>query len=259
MSAKEKKNKKRGLIFAFFFNAVLVALLAIPMIQSMDNEDPGLEIAEIEEQKIYTELPTEFEISPEENSNASSRPDPAPKSEPEPEPDPQPAPEEEPKEVVVDENSEEIPVPTPETPNDNEDIKPAPPKPAPDPKPSPNTNTNGNGSSPINSNGNSNVWSDDNGNGKFSRKVIHRDDRIKGLTKEHGTIVIRLAVDPYGRVVGAKYQKNLSSIKHDKLANAVMHYLKNYKFSRDYKVTKTQYCNFTITFDLDNKVKTKVK
>lgn len=250
---REKKNKRKGMLFAFFFAASIVAFAIFPFTQLIYPETtPEIELTDLEEpEKVFTELPTEFEITDSEE-NRSSRPEPKPKDTPDPQPDPEPEPE--PKEVVTDDNIQEEPVPQPDQPNHNENINPAPPEPSPNPNPNSNSGsqTNGNGNSNNPSNGNGDIWSDDNGKGKFTRKVIQRDERIKKLIKQRGTIVVRVAVDRDGRVKASEYQKGLSSIKHDRMGRVAEYYAKNYRFERDYKVAKTQYCNLTFIFELDD-------
>jgi len=247
----EKKNKKKGLLFAFFFTGSLIVLAVFPFRQIIQSTQlASLEMMELDEpEQKFTELPTDFEITNSEE-NRSSRPEPKPMDVPEP--TPEPSPQEEPKEVVTDDNVETDPIPQPETPNNNENINPAPPIPSPVPAPTTGgSTTNGNGASDSPSNGKGDVWSDDNGQGRFTRKVTKRDDRIKKLTKKEGTIIVRVAVNRDGRVTAAKYQYAKSTIKHKKMGRAAEHYAKNYRFERDYKVAKTQYCDLTFVFDLD--------
>ena len=251
---KEKKNKRRGLIVTFLFHGVLIAIALIPYTQYIyETESTDIELAENQPKKIYTELNTEVVMShTTSNSSSRSSSQPLPTTEPDPKPSA-----EEPKEVVTEENIVTETVVVPETPNNNENFIPIP---LPFPFPyfgNPNGNGNGgngNGNENLGGNGNGDhgngTWGNDNGNGKFSRKVISRPEaELKTITKKRGTMVIRLAIDRDGKVLDSKYMKELSSIKEDKLGKTTAKVALKYKFDRDYKVAEIQYCNITIIFE----------
>jgi hypothetical protein len=234
------------MFFAMLFSGVAIAVTIMPFTQYILQETMDIELLDLPDEKIYTEIPTEFIIS--NTTSHSSRSNAAPKEDPKPEIKPEPTPD--PKEVVTDDNIKEEPVPTPPTPNNNENINPAPPTPAPNPSNNNSSNNNGNSNGNSNNNGND-IWGNDNGDSKFSRKVLAHPEELKKLTKEKGTVVIRIAVNRDGKVVGTKYMKELSSIKHEKLGKAAAYYSKKYRFERDYKMPEVQYCNITLVFKLD--------
>lgn len=243
---REKKNKKKGMMFAVLFSVASVVATIIPFTQYIAQQAMDIELLDLLDEKIYTEIPVDFVIS--NTTSHSSRSNAAPKQDPKPEPKPEPQPD--PKEVVTDDNIKEEPVPTPPTPNNNENINPVPPTPAPNPNSNNSSNSNGSNQGNSNNNGND-IWGNDNGESKFSRKVLQHPEELKKLTREKGTVVIRIAVNRDGKVVDTKYMKEISSIKHDKLGKAAAHFAKKYRFERDYKVPEVQYCNITLVFDLD--------
>jgi hypothetical protein len=253
---KEKKNKKRGLIITFFVHGALIALALLPISQYLNEDLTDIELmADAKPEKIYTELNTEIMLS-NETSRSSSRATAKPMSHPKPKPEPTPAPE--PKEVVTDNSFEIVPIAVPEIPNNNENLNPAPPTPNPLPNPGTLSNSTSNGNGTIgeiigdvgNGDHGNGIWGNDNGSGKFSRKVVSRPEaELKKLTKQRGTMVIRLAIDRDGKILDSKYMKDLSSIKHDNMGNAAAKIARKYKFDRDYKVAEIQYCNITIVFE----------
>lgn len=252
---KEKKNKKRGLIITLFVHGALIALALLPISQYLNEDLTDIQLmTDAKPEKIYTELNTEIILSNETNKS-SSRATAKPMSHPEPNIEPTPVPE--PKEVETDNSFEIMPIAVPEIPNNNENFNPAPPTPNPSPNPATlsNSTSNGNGTKGdiIGEVGNGNhgngIWGNDNGSGKFSRKVISSPEaELKKMTKKSGSLVIRLAIDRDGKILDSKYLKDLSSIKHDNMGNAVAKISRKYRFDRDYTVAEIQYCNITIIF-----------
>lgn len=254
MNAQEKKIRKKSMLYTFYFNAALLIIALIPFSRYIQQENTEIVLMEFaEDEKIYTELNTEVIMSDESSRSASSG-DAKPLESPDPKPDPAPAPES--KEVVTDNNIIAQEIAIPEIPNNNENVNPAPGPQISEHIAAANSTTNGNGildnsfgntGNGINGNG---IWGNDTGDGKFRRKVTSRPEAdLKKLNKHEGSVVIRLAIDREGKIVGSKYMIELSSIKNESLGKAAAKIAKKYKFDKDYTVPEIQYCNITIIFE----------
>ena len=254
MTAQEKAIKNKSMRYTFYFNAALIIIALIPFSRYIHEKNTEIVLMEeLEGEKIYTELNTEVIMSNETSTSASSA-DAKPMESPDPKPDPAPAPES--KEVVTDNNTTAPEIAIPDVPNNNENINLNPGPQISEFIGTANSNTNGNGildnsfgnaGSGTEGNG---IWGNDNGDGKFRRKVISRPEAdLKKLNKHAGTVVVRLAIDRDGKILGTKFLIDSSSIKNESLGKAAAKIAKKYKFDKDYSAPEIQYCNITIIFE----------
>lgn len=88
------------------------------------------------------------------------------------------------------------------------------------------------------------------GEGIFNRKVIYRAD-VKKITREEGKIVMDLCINQDGRVVYAKVDKDLSTIKTTKVLKKASDLTIKYRFERDRTAPKKQCGTLTYVFEIE--------
>lgn len=278
-SEKEKKNRKRGILIAFFFHAALVIFGLLPFLTREVKEPKYEKVVEIQfaqfdsaskkaDDKAGAKKKTEAKKRTEKKVKKVE-----PKKKPTPKPKPQPKKR---KPVVTNEKSKTPPVKTDPKPTKTE-------KPAPDPKPTPDpveeveesaddtettdattkSDKDSAGTSAKDGKGKGDAGKDK-GEGKsgagkegedfqgtaiFSRKVIYRPD-IKKIVKKNGRIAINLCINREGRVIYVKYDKEASTIRDTDNIRKTLEATKLYRFERDYSVPKEQ-CG-KLTFIIEN-------
>jgi outer membrane biosynthesis protein TonB len=246
----EKKNKRRGLLIAFFVHLILIGLLLIPFMRYSIKEDVSLtEAVEI----------MVFDFSRKEGASAKARSEPqkeTPKETSNPEPaevfkiEPLPVPE-----VVTTTMPEPIKLPEPSMPKVETRPEPVPtptrpsPTPSPNPTPSVQTETASEGPSGDNQQGTSTSEGntdavegegkgsrydglDLSGDGVLTRRVIYRANLGDVVIKD-GVIVINICVNQRGTVVGAKHNKELSTITNYDVIRRAMDAVMQYRFEVD--------------------------
>ena len=261
----EKKNKKRGLIIAFYFHVALIILALLPFMGSMLSPDempedkmtfvtvdfsqaesssnvksPKKKAKKVEKKKKKVEKPVKKEVP-------KVKPKPAPKVLTTPEPEPAL---ETPTEVeeIAEEPVMEEPV-VEEAPAEVEEIE--------DP---------GTGDGEVEEVGTaSDIGSDSEtassgkadkgtgfgesaGEGIFNRKVIYRAD-VKKITKLSGKIVVELCINREGRVVFAKPDTAASTIKDFNVIRKAVDLTTKYKFARDLTAPRKQCGKMTYVFE----------
>ena len=77
------------------------------------------------------------------------------------------------------------------------------------------------------------------GTGIFNRKVIFRADIAK-VIKEEGKIVVNLCINQEGRVVYAKYNRELSTIRTSNVVRKAIDATTSYRYAKDYTAPKKQ-------------------
>lgn len=272
VSEKEKKNRKRGILFAFFFHAALVIFGLLPFLTKEMKEPTYEKVIEIQ----FAQFDASSSNKADEKAGAKKKTEqkkttekkvetPKPKEKPQPKPLP-----EKPKPVLTSENTKTPPIKTAPKPTKVEKPKPQT-KPSPKPveeveetseaatesknESSGNSAENGKGKGDYGKDkgegtqGNGKEGDDFTGTAIFSRKVIYRPD-IKKIVKKDGRIAINLCINNDGRVVYVKYDKESSTIRDTDNIRKTLEATKLYKFERDYTVPKQQ-CG-KLTFIIDN-------
>lgn len=246
----EKKNKRRGILIAFFVHLILIGLLLIPFMRYSMKEDVSL--TEAVEVMI-------FDFSRKEGASAKARSEPekeTPKETSNPTPtevfkiEPLPVPE-----VVTTTMPEPVKLPTPSMPKVETRPDPTPtptrptPTPSPNPTPSVQTESVSEGPSGDHQQGSSTTTGntdavegegkgsrydglDLSGDGVLTRKVIHRASLDHIIVKD-GVIVINICVNQRGVVVGAKHNKEMSTIEDFALIRKAMDAVMQYRFETD--------------------------
>jgi len=260
----EKKNKKRGLIFAFYFHAALIVLGLLPFMGSMMSPDPIPEekmtfitvdfsqqessssvkspkkkAKKVEKRKKKVEKPVKKETP-------KVKPKPTKKiittSEPEPALETPTKTEEKAEEPVVEEPVVE------EAPAEVEEVE--------DPGTGKGEVEESGQASEIgsdtetSSSGNANNgagFGESTGAGIFNRKVIYRAD-VKKITHLSGTIVIELCINQRGQVVFSKPDTEASTIKDYDVIRKAVNLTTKYKFAKDYSAPKKQCGKMTYVF-----------
>lgn len=89
------------------------------------------------------------------------------------------------------------------------------------------------------------------GDGLFSRRVVHRAE-IQHLTKESGKIVINLCVNQGGRVVYTEFNKEESTIATPDLIREAIQATIKYRFEKDYTASTKQCGKLSFVFEIEN-------
>ena len=262
ITEKEKKNKKRGILFAFFFHAGLIIFGLIPFLTKDQPEpkyDNVIEIAFADFQSSSKKADDNAGAQKKAEAKKTTKKKVQKKVEPKkPEPKPQP------RKPVLTEKSAEVPVKT----------SPEPAKKRPEPvekveevsketseaatestnTTSGNSTNNGNGTGQHGTKndkgkqGEGMEGEDFTGTAIFNRKVIYRPD-IKKIVKKQGRIAINLCINREGRVILVKYDKENSTIRDTDNIRKTLEATKKYKFERDYTVPKQQCGKLTFIID----------
>ncbi|MEM6964259.1 MAG: hypothetical protein AAF573_05805 [Bacteroidota bacterium] len=262
----EKKNKKRGLLIAFYFHVGLIVLGLLPFMGNMLSPDPLPEeemtfitvdfsqqesasnkkspvkkAKKVEKRKKKIDKPVKKEIP-------KVKPKPAPKVVTTPKPEPALETPQEVVEEVTEEPVVEEPI-VEEVPAEVEEVE--------DP---------GTGSGEVEEAGEEMDMGSDNetsssgkanggdgfgesaGEGIFNRKVIYRAD-VKKITKLSGKIVVELCINRDGRVVFAKPDTEASTIKNFDVIRKAVNLTTKYKFARDYTAPRKQCGKMTYVFE----------
>lgn len=261
----EKKNKRRGILIAFWFHVALIALGLMPFLGSMASADllpdddttyitvdfstqessskvksPVKKAKKVEKRKKVVEKPVKKEV---------------PKVKPKPAPPIVTTPE--PAEVVIPTETETTPEPEPVVEEPVVEEVPAEVEPVEDPGTGSGEVEEVGEASEIGSdnekassgNGDSgNGFGESNGEGIFNRKVIYRAD-VKKITKQSGKIVVELCINRDGRVVFAKPDTDASTIKDFDVIRKAVDLTTKYRFERDYTVPKKQCGKWTYVFE----------
>lgn len=274
VTEKEKKNRKRGMLIAFFFHAALIIFGLLPFLTREVKEPKYEKVIEIQfaqfdasskkaDDKAGAKKKTEKKKTTEKKVE---------KPKPEPKPEPKKT-----KPVLTDEKSKAPPIKTTPKPKKVEKKKKKTTKPAPKPtkeveetaeeadasEAATESTKESSGDAAENGKGKGDHGKDKGegkaGEGKdgddfkgtaiFSRKVIYRPD-IKKIVKKKGRIAINLCINNEGRVVYVKYDKDASTIRDNDNIRKTLEATKLYKFERDYSVPKQQ-CG-KLTFIIDN-------
>lgn len=258
----EKKNKKRGILIAFFIHLIIIGLALIPFMHySMKEQVPLSEAVEI--------MVFDFSRSRE---GASSRAAPRPQTEmtkKSPAPaeadifkiEPLPVPE-----VITTSEPEKIKLPEPSMPQVQEVPDAKSPtvresdsptaqeatEAAPSAEPS-GSNQTGTSTSEGNTDaiegegkGSRSDGMDFSGKGILTRKIISRPN-MEAIIKQDGVIVVNVCVNQRGRVVGAKYNEELSTITDKKLITKAIDIILEYKFEQDYSAAYKECGRISIT------------
>ena len=262
----EKKNKRRGIIIAFWFHVALIVLGLMPFLGSMNSPDlltedmayitvdfsqqessskvksPVKKAKKVEKRKKVVEKPVKKvvpKVKPTPAPPVVTTPEPAevvvPIIETIPEPDPEPVLVEEP--VVEEVPAEVEPIEDPGTGSGEvEEVGEA-------------SKIGSDNEKASGGNGNSgNDYGDSTGEGIFNRKVIYRAD-VKKITKQSGKIVVELCINRDGRVIFAKPDTEASTIKDFDVIRKAVDLTTKYKFERDYTVPRKQCGKWTYVFE----------
>ncbi len=261
----EKKNKKRGLLIAFYFHVALIVLGLLPFMGSMMSSNnlpkeemsfitvdfsqqessssvksPKKKAKKVEKRKKKVEKPVKKEVP-------KVKPQPAKKVLTTPEPEPAL---ETPKETteVVEEPAVEEPI-VEEAPAEVEEVEN--PGSGDGEVEEVGTASEIGNDTETSSSGNADSgtgFGDSAGSGIFNRKVIYRAD-VKKITKLSGTIVIELCINQQGRVVFAKPDTDASTIKDFAVIRKAVDLTTKYKFAKDYSAPKKQCGKMTYVFE----------
>jgi hypothetical protein len=259
----EKKNKRRAIWIAFFIHVIVIGLALIPFMRYSIKEDVSL--TEAVEVMV-------FDFSKKEGASAKARPDaPAetPKEAPTPPPaeevfkiEPMPVPKvvttDAPEKVKLPEPSmpkiKETPTPTPTTTNAPEAETASPnvvsdtPSDAPSGNNQQGTSANEGNADMVEGEGKGSRYDglDLSGDGVLSRRIIERAT-LDHLIKTDGVFVINICVNQRGNVVGAKYNKELSTIDDNNLVRKAIEAAMKYRFETDYSAPAKECGRMSIT------------
>ena len=260
----EKKNKRRGIIIAFWFHVGLIALGLIPFLGSLNSEDllpdettyvtvnfsekessskiksPVKKAKKVEKRKKVVKKPVKKVVP-----KVKSKPAPPIVTTPDPEPV-----------VEVPVEVEKTPDPEPIEEEPVEEEAAAEVEPIDDPGSGAGDVEEAGEASEVGSdnekassgNGNSgNGFGENAGEGIFNRKVIYRAN-VKKITKQSGKIVIELCINQQGRVVFAKPDTGASTIKDFDVIRKAVDLTTKYKFEKDYTAPRKQCGKMTYVF-----------
>ena len=261
-ASKEKKNRRRGILFAFFFHAGLIIFGLIPFLTAEKKVPEYEQIIEIQfaqfessstkaEKKAGAKKKAEVEKVVEKKKVKKVEEKPTPKPKPR-------------KPIVTSKDKKAPSVKTSKTP-------PKKNVPKPDPRNNPveksdktakETSSESAGESKKEGKGKGSHGTgkdkgkagegksgdDFTGTAIFDRKVIYRPD-IKKIVKKKGRIAINLCINREGRVILVKYDKKKSTITDTDNIRKTLEATKLYRFETDYTVPKEQ-CG-KITFIID--------
>ena len=270
---KEKKNKKRGLLFAFFLHTAAIMLALYPFLTQSEEDTPPYKAVEIQ---FTAYQPASAGASQKKKSSATKKSaTPQPKTRPVPQvvSDPKAQPTPKPK-VVITTPEPEPPIKTSPKKQPKVVKKPAP-APAPESKkeaavvakttteassktPSKHSDKKGSAGTDNASkdDGNSDLegegeGSDFSGDGLFKRKVIYRAD-VKKLIKKNGKISVNLCVNRQGNVISADYNPEFSTINDKALIEKAVNVTKRYRFEKDYAAPKKQCGRLTFVCKIED-------
>jgi outer membrane biosynthesis protein TonB len=260
----EKKNKKRGLLIAFYFHVALIVLGLLPFMGSMMSPDnlpkeemtfitvdfsqqessssvksPKKKAKKVEKRKKKVEKPVKKAVP-------KVKPAPAKKILTTPEPEPAL---ETPKETT--EVAEEPVVNEPvieETPAEVEEVEN--PGSGDGEVEEAGTASEVGNDTETSSSGNADSGTghgESAGSGIFNRKVTYRAD-VKKITRLSGTIVVELCINQQGRVIYAKPDTDASTIKDFAVIRKAVDLTTKYKFAKDYSAPKKQCGKMTYVF-----------
>lgn len=274
----EKKNKRRGIIIAFFLHTALLVIGLFPFLSNIQPPEPPqmnnvivMDFTDFTPASKEGAKPKAAKKAEKKKAKAKKavpkakpmpKPKPAPKTpkkktmtEPSPEPPVAPAPKEKeaPKETVIDKPQpvEDTPAPVDmeadaeEAEEDEAETASADTKTS-DAKES-GTGTGNTGTGKLDRGKN---WGETAGEGIFSRRVTYRAD-VKKITKKEGKIVVELCINNGGRVVYAKADKAASTIKDNDVIRKAVHLTTKYKFEPDSTAPKKQCGKMTYIFDIE--------
>lgn len=246
----EKKNKRRGLLIAFFIHIILIGLALIPFMRYSMKEDVSL--SEAVQVMVF-----DFSKS-REGASAAARPEPkeemvkksaAPATSEVFKIEPLPVPE-----VITTNEPERIKLPEPSLPTRQEipDARSSTVKESESPTAQQGTaeptasetpagdsqqGTSGTAgeASTVEGEGKGSRYDglDLSGNGVLTRRLLSRAN-LEGLIRQDGTFVINVCVNQRGRVVAAKYNEELSTITDMALVRKAIDAAMDYKFETDY-------------------------
>jgi outer membrane biosynthesis protein TonB len=277
-SEKEKKNRKRGILIAFFFHAALVIFGLLPFLTREVKEPKYEKVIEVQFAQLdAASKKADDKAGAKKKTEAKKRTEKKVKKvEPKKKPTPKPEPVVKKRKPVVTSEAKTPPIKTDPTPTKVE--KPTP-KPTPTPEPVEEVEETSDDAETTDATTKSDKESagtsakdgagkgdsgKDKGEGKsgagkegddfkgtaiFSRKVIYRPD-IKKIVKKNGRIAINLCINNEGRVIYVKYDKASSTIRDTDNIRKTLEATKLYKFERDYSVPKEQ-CG-KLTFIIEN-------
>ena len=261
----EKKNKRRGIIIAFWFHVALIALGLMPFLGSLASADllpedettyitvnfsekessskiksPVKKAKKVEKRKKVVEKPVKKvtpKVKPKPAPPIMTTPEPEPAieipTEMETTPDPEPVVEEPVEEEVL---TEVEPIENPGTGSGEvEEAGEASEMGMDDEKASSGNGNSGNG------------FGENAGEGIFNRKVTYRAN-VKKITKQSGRIVIELCINQQGRVVFAKPDTEASTIKDFDVIRKAVDLTTKYKFEKDYTAPRKQCGKMTYVF-----------
>lgn len=259
----EKKNKRRGLLIAFFIHLIILGLALIPFMRYSIREDVSLtEAVEV--------MVLDFSRS-KEGASATARPEPKEemvKKSPAPATaevfkiEPLPVPE-----VITTTAPEKIKLPEPSMPQTREvpEAKSSTVTTSESPTAQPSTSETATRDAPSGDSqqGNSSTAGtaesvegegkgsrydglDLSGNGVLTRRLLKRA-KIDALIQQDGVFVINICVNQRGRVIGAKYNEELSTITDMKLVRKAMDAAMEYTFDTDYSAAPKECGRLTIT------------
>lgn len=257
----EKKNKRRAIWIAFFIHVIVIGLALIPFMRYSIKEDVSL--TEAVEVMV-------FDFSKKEGASAKARPD-APAETPKEAPTPPPAEEvfkieplpvpkvvttDAPEKVKLPEPSmpkiKETPTPTPTNAPEAETASPNVVSDTPSDAPSGNnqqgTSANEGNKDLVEGEGKGSRYDglDLSGEGVLSRRIIERAT-LEHLIKTDGVFVINICVNQRGNVVGAKYNKELSTIDEPNLVRKAIEVAMKYRFETDYSAPAKECGRMSIT------------
>lgn len=260
-STREDKNSKKGLMITAFVHLSVLGLAFFPLMRAapdIERQEQPIELASLEHVLLQEE---EFVVNADDKSRINESAEavqstvqntpvsPSPVTEPIPQPKSIELIEEETTtEVQTSEDEKVAEISSSETPEVS---------PSEDPSPSAAI-ASGNTPQENNRGGtatNNTAATGDGGNdtdfqeGVFGRKVMKRPN-IKGLTREKGSVAIKICVSQQGTVIASKYLPKFSTLTDPALIAAAMKAVRYYKFDVDYSAPKKQWGKLTFIFDL---------
>ncbi|MEL6863008.1 MAG: hypothetical protein AAFP19_01255 [Bacteroidota bacterium] len=276
---REKKDRKRGLFWTFFFHALILGIALYPFMMQDNDPEPeaqaefivmdftdftpasregakpknSAEKKEVNEKNAEKAVPKAKPVpKPKPTPSKAKKPvntapnaEPPVKSSPVEDPAPEEAPMEEP-EPLVDEPK--TPVET-EKPTEKEATESNSKSSAGKTKTKPSAESGaGKGKTGDGTHDRGKNWGETAGEGIFNRKVIYRAD-VKKITKKAGKIVIDLCINRDGRVVMAKADNKASTIKDMSVVRKAVSLTTKYRFARDLSAPKKQCGTMTYVFE----------
>ncbi|MEM9917708.1 MAG: hypothetical protein AAF990_06410 [Bacteroidota bacterium] len=275
----EKKDRKRGLIIAFFIQSALIILGILPLISHLQSPEPQqaefvvMDFTDFKPASKEGAKPQKVKKTTQKKRQRTKRSVPKVKPVPKPRPVP-PAP----KKKVLTSPEPNPPIKTTptkvETPAERPMDKPTPVEestPAPveessevaEAETAPSSESSASDAPSTATESGNGTGKKDNGkldrgknngevagDGIFSRRVIHRAD-VKKITKLEGKIVVELCINRDGRVVMAKPVKGASTIRSNDVIRKAVNLTTKYRFERDPTAPRKQCGKLTYIFEIE--------